>query len=100
MVLGGCIVASTVGGTGGAGGQPDFGGGGEIIIPVDTPYAPSGNGGRGAGIYNAGTMQLSNCTVADNTAGDGASSAAVAQMGNGGSGGSAGGIFITGTIDL
>ena len=67
--------------------------------------ASAGSGGSGGGIYNTGTLTITDSTISANTAGAGgnalAGSTAAAPVqagGNGGNGGSGGGIDNTGTL--
>lgn len=86
-----CTLASNnvVGGTGGAGGN-----GGNGSTSWSTTHHTGGNGGRGGtggaalggGIYNAGSLMLSNCTLINNNAVGGA----------GGDGGTNGAGIVTG----
>src|ERR1043166_1399277 len=58
-------------------------------------YSPGQSGG---GVYNAGSLTLSACAVASNSAGSGA--IASIRGGNGGNGGSGGGIYNAGALTL
>jgi len=62
---------------------------------------PGGGGFDGGGIYNAGTLTLSNCVVTSNWAGDGGDGVSDADDGDtGGAGGDGGGIYNAGTLTL
>ena len=64
--------------------------------PHGEPYTGA-SGGSGGGIYNAGTLELRDCLILENRAGDGAR---VEWPGDAGAGGSGGGIYNAGTLDL
>ena len=68
---------------------------------------PGGNGGDGGGIYNLGSLTLSNDTISNNAAGVGGNGgygyptlAGVTPGGNGGVGGNGGGIYSLGSLTL
>ena len=56
-------------------------------------HAFAGDGGHGAGVYNANTLGLNNSTVSGNITGDGG-----ASMGGPGDGGDGGGMYNAGTL--
>jgi len=61
---------------------------------------PSGTGGAGGGIYNAGTLTLVSCSIISNSCGNGATGLATNVGWQGGTGGAGGGIYNSGTLSL
>ena len=61
-------------------------------IPDGSGATPGGNGG---GIYNSGTLTISNSTISNNVTGDGGDGAT-----GGGNGGNGGGIYNSGTLTI
>ena len=59
-----------------------------------------GPGGDGGGIYNAGALTLTSCTLVSNTDGNGATPGPGRIGGNGGDGGNGGGIYNAGTLTV
>jgi hypothetical protein len=59
-----------------------------------------GHGGHGAGIYNSGSLVMSNCLVADNYCGSGGAIGAFKGLAAGGFGGSGGGVYNTGFLSV
>ena len=57
-----------------------------------------GNGGNGGGIFNSGTLSMTNTRTTENRAGQGGDGACYGLVGDGGDGGSGGGIFNQGQI--
>jgi hypothetical protein len=62
-------------------------------------YFPGGGGSSGGGIYNQGTLNLSDCNFTNNSAGNGGGGGGGSQNGNpGGNGGAGGGIYNANTF--
>jgi CSLREA domain-containing protein len=87
LSLTGVVVANNQAGDGG--GHPD---------PLNGPAGPGGPGGDGGGLYNAGTLTLTDSELIYNGAGAGAPGAGLGY--DGGAGGAGGGIYNAGTLTI
>ena len=119
-ISGGRAPAGAPGGAGTAGGKGDSGGairnvgslgltrvviadnqagaGGGHPDPLNGPAGPGGPGGDGGGIYNGGTLTLTDSEVIYDGAGSGAPGAGTGY--DGGAGGAGGGIYNAGALTL
>jgi hypothetical protein len=75
-------------------------GGGVLSINPEAPGVSGGNGGDGAGIYNAGKATINFSTIYSTFCGNGGNGSNGDGAGNGGVGGNGGGIFNTGKLAI